>query len=493
MDLTKLRSDIEAYAGALSREEYLTRAGLKDESRAAAIREAFPALASRALFEEARERADAEQDPEPKRGLRFAAEFLGTNVVEYAVRALSDRLLSLEATRTITADAEGIPLRSAEVRVKNEAERPRRAAIDAVRLRAVEELNGLRRDMLEASHAEVDRLGFPGYAAFCQTLSGIDLVALRDLVQPILARTADAYRDLLEWQLKRRLGVEPREARRHDLVRLLRAAELDPVFPPSAMREAAEAPLRRMGLDPGAGGRIRVDDEARPTKVPRAFVATLRIPQDVVLVVRPVGGLDDYFSYLHELGHALHFAHSDPGLPVEFRRLGDSSVSEAWAFLFDNLLRERLWLRRFLDLPQPGDALRFTAFLKLWYLRRYAAKLEYELFLHEGGPDARAADAYRELLSGATMVDWPREMYLADVDPFFYAARYLRAWVFEAQLKAQIREQFDEEWFRNDRTGPFLAQLWRQGQRHTLEELREQLGLGEPSVEPLLSQILADL
>jgi hypothetical protein len=493
MDIAQLRSDIETCGGALSREEYLTRAGLKDESQSAAIREAFPALASRALFEEAREQAQAEQDPELKRGLRFVAEFLGTNVVEYAIRALSDRLLSLEAARTITADAEVIPLRAAEVRVKNEAERPRRAVIDAVRLRAVEELNGLRRDMLEASHAEVDRLGFSGYTAFCQALSGIDLVALRDLVHPILARTADAYRDLLEWHLKRRLGVEPREARRHDLVRLLRAAELDAVFPRSALREAADAPVRRMGLDPRAGGRIRVDDEARPTKIPRAFVATLRIPQEVVLVVRPVGGLDDYFSYLHELGHALHFGHTDAGLPVEFRRLGDSSVTEAWAFLFDNLLRERLWLRRFLDLSQPGDALRFTAFLKLWYLRRYAAKLDYELFLHEAGPGGRAADAYRELLSGATMVDWPRAMYLADVDPFFYAARYLRAWVFEAQLKALLRERFDEEWFRNDRTGPFLTQLWRQGQRHTLEELQEQLALGEPSVEPLLSQMVADL
>lgn len=493
MDLSKLRNDIEAYGGALSREEYLTRAGLKDESRAADIREAFPRLASRALFEEAREQAGTEQDPELKRGLRFAAELLGTNVVEYAIRAQSDRLLSLEAARTITADAEVIPLRSAEVRVKNAAERPRRAVIDAVRLRAIEELNGLRRDMLEASRAEVDRLGFPGYAAFCQALSGIDLVALRGLVQPILARTADAYRDLLEWHLKRRLGVEPRDARRHDLVRLLRAAELDTVFPHSLMREAAEGPLRRMGLDPRAGGRIRVDDEARSKKVARAFVATLRIPQEIVLVVRPVGGLDDYFSYLHELGHALHFANTDPGLPVEFRRLGDSSVTEAWAFLFDNLLRERLWLRRFLGLSQPGDVLRFTAFLKLWYIRRYAAKIEYELFLHEAGPGARAAEAYRELLSRATMVDWPREMYLADVDPFFYAARYLRAWMFEAQLKALLRERFDEEWFRNDRTGPFLAQLWRQGQRHTLEELRDQLALGEPSIEPLVAQILADL
>ena len=236
-----------------------------------------------------------------------------------------------------------------------------------------------------------------------------------------------------------------------------------------------------------------MDDEPRPNKTPRAFVATPRIPDEVILVVRPGGGPDDYAAYLHELGHALHFANTDPGLPVEYRRLGDPSVTEAWAFLLDGLLRERGWLKRFVGIGQPREALRFTAFHKLWFLRRYAAKLEYELFLHAEGPGRRSREAYRDLLSDATQVDWPADLFLCDVDPFFYAARYLRAWIFEAQLRDLLRERFDEEWYRNDRTGPFLLALWRQGQRHTIEELAADLGLGAPSIDPLLAQIAADL
>ena len=236
-----------------------------------------------------------------------------------------------------------------------------------------------------------------------------------------------------------------------------------------------------------------MDDEPRPNKTPRAFVATPRIPDEVILVVRPGGGPDDYAAYLHELGHALHFANTDPGLPVEYRRLGDPSVTEAWAFLLDGLLRERGWLKRFVGIGQPREALRFTAFHKLWFLRRYAAKLEYELFLHAEGPGRRSREAYRDLLSDATQVDWPADLFLCDVDPFFYAARYLRAWIFEAQLRDLLRERFDEEWYRNDRTGPFLLALWRQGQRHTLEELAADLGLGAPTIDPLLAQIAADL
>jgi hypothetical protein len=493
MDLDRLREDVEAYAAALCREEYLTRAGLKDESATAAIRERFSVLGSRGLFEEVRDQAQAASDPELARSLRVLAEFLGMTCLEYRVRGLADRLTTSEARQTLAIEGDRIPLRAADVRIRNEAHRPLRGLIESARLRLVGELNSLRSEIQDAWHDEADRLGVAGYTALFHALSGIDAAALDELVQPILSRTADAYRDLLEWYLKRHLAVQPGEAHRHDLMRVLRAPGLDAVFPAQALREAAEAPLRRMGLDPRAGGRIRIDDEARPNKLSRAFVATLDVPAHVVLVYRPAGGLDDFFAFLHELGHALHFAHTDASLPVEQRRLGDASVSEAWAFLLDGLLRERLWLRRFLGVSQPGDVLRFTAFLRLWYLRRYAAKLHYELLLHAEGPGPRMAEAYRELLSQATMVEWPREMYLADVDPFLYAARYLRAWIFEAQLKVLLRERFDEEWFRNDRTAPFLVELWRRGQRDTLEDLAERVGLGAPSIEPMLAQILADL
>jgi hypothetical protein len=493
MDLSRIRHDLEEFAEALNREEYLTRAGLKDESRAAAIRERFASLGSRSVFEEVRAAAREPSDAEEARRLRYLAEFLGANRIAYQVREPSDRLTTAEAAQTITVDGERLPLRSAEARIKNEPDRSRRHALESARLAAIAELAGLHHEILERSHQEAEHLGFAGYTALCRELSGIDLVALRDLTGPILSRSLDMYRDLLAWYLRRRVGIEPSEARRHDLTRLFRAPEFDAGLPPGALREAAEAPLRHMRIDPTAGGRIRVDDEPRPKKTPRAFVATPRIPDEVILVVRPAGGPDDYSAFLHELGHALHYAYTDPRLAVEYRRLGDASVTEAFAFLLDGLLRERGWLQRFVGLAQPRDLLRFTAFHKLWFLRRYAAKLKYELILHDEGPTPHCADVYRDLLAGATLVDWPRELSLADVDPFFYAARYLRAWIFEAQLRDLLRERFDEEWYRNDRTGPFLLSLWREGQRLTVEELAAELGLGPPSLDPLLAQISTDL
>jgi hypothetical protein len=236
-----------------------------------------------------------------------------------------------------------------------------------------------------------------------------------------------------------------------------------------------------------------MDLESRPAKSSRAFVAAVEIPDRVILVTRPGGGPDDYRSFLHELGHALHYGYTDRRLPVEFRRLGDAAVSETWAFLMDGLLGERGWLRRFLGTDHPEDFLRLNATHKLFLLRRYAAKLQYELALHGGGGARGRADLYHELLGRATRAEFPRAMHLSDVDLHFYAARYWRAWKFEAQLREFLVERFDEEWYRNDRTGPFLIGLWRQGQRHRVEALAAQLGLADEGLAPLLRQLMRHL
>src|SRR5512136_1160924 len=130
MNLQHLRVDLDEFAEALSREEYLTRAGLKVESRAAAIRERFAVFGTREAFEAVRERSLASPSSDEGRRLRYLAEILGTHCVEYGVRAVSDRIATAEAAQTVTVDGEQISLRSVESRIKNAAERPRREAME---------------------------------------------------------------------------------------------------------------------------------------------------------------------------------------------------------------------------------------------------------------------------------------------------------------------------------------------------------------------------
>jgi hypothetical protein len=122
-------------------------------------------------------------------------------------------------------------------------------------------------------------------------------------------------------------------------------------------------------------------------------------------------------------------------------------------------------------------------------LRRYAAKLLYELELHGEGLDGAGPDRYAARLTAALHVEWPSTSWLADVDPFFYAARYLRAWAFETHLRRVMSERFGSAWFAAPEAGALLRSLWREGQARGADEL-----LGELTGERLdLSSVARDL
>ena len=111
----------------------------------------------------------------------------------------------------------------------------------------------------------------------------------------------------------------------------------------------------------------------------------MRVPDEVYLVIAPVGGREDFAALFHEAGHTEHYAHVDASLPVEDRYLGDNSVTEGFAFLFEHLASDPEWLRRRLGIEDPEPIVRHERAARLVFLRRYAAKLAYELELHGGG------------------------------------------------------------------------------------------------------------
>jgi hypothetical protein len=78
---------------------------------------------------------------------------------------------------------------------------------------------------------------------------------------------------------------------------------------------------------------------------------------------------------------------------------------------------------------------------------------------------------YVELLYDATKVEPSDTDYLADLDDGFYASNYLRAWAFEAQLRAYLREKFGNAWFARRDAGSLIRELWSEGQKPTADEI----------------------
>jgi hypothetical protein len=267
------------------------------------------------------------------------------------------------------------------------------------------------------------------------------------------------------------------EAERWDTSRVFRGQNWDTVFPAERMVPALEGTLSDLGVDLRSQRNVELDLEDRPNKSPRAFCAPFEVPGRVVLVIKPIGGPDDWRALFHEAGHTEHFAHTSADLAVEERRMGDNAVTEGWASLMEHLTDEPAWLNRMLDFPRPAEYAAEGSTTVLWLLRRYAAKLLYEIEFHGGADPETMATRYAEILGDALKVVPSPTDYLSDFDTGFYVTEYLRSWSFEAQMRGFLREKFGNAWFSSHDAGSLLRELWSEGQRMNADEmLREVTG-----------------
>ncbi len=295
-------------------------------------------------------------------------------------------------------------------------------------------------------------------------------------MRDFLRDTEAHYRTELARRL-RAIGVDPAHAEKSDLAFLFREPEFDRWFPAASLVDVYKDTMRGLGLTGEAQRRITLDVENRPTKSPRAFCSALRIPDEIYLVISPQGGEYDYGAMFHEGGHSQHFAHADPSLPFALRGLGDNSVTEGFAFVLEHIMAIPSWLERCLGFRDHAAYRAAQRFNRLYMFRRYAAKLLFEAELHNRADVRGRQKRYADLLTAATGARYAPEDYLFDVDDAYYCARYLRAWIFDAQLRALLRDRFGDDWFAQPAAGAKLIELWSHGQRYDAPGLLRREGL----------------
>ena len=425
-ELEALRADADRFIAELDEEAYLHYAGYKETYDLVPIYERHAELTkletAHALG------ASVNGDRNVRELWRFACEeYLGN-----FVRVESEKVAELEATLKASVDGEEIPYRNLRPAVMNEDDRGTRERLERARNELTEEqMNPLYLRSAQVVHRETERLGAPNYTEL-----------YRGFQYPL--------DDLANW---------------------------DAAFPEAQMLPALEATLADLGVDLRAQRNVELDLEDRPSKSPRAFCVPIEVPGRVILVIKPAGGPDDWRALFHEAGHTEHFAHTSASLTVEEKRLGDNAVTEGWAMLLEHLTIDPVWLERTIAFPRPHEFAAEGATQLLWLLRRYCAKLLYEVEFHTVADVTTMRPRYVELLTDALKVSPSDTDYLADIDEGFYASQYLRAWAFEAQLRNYLREKFGNAWFTRKDAGSLIRELWSEGQKPTADEiLREVTG-----------------
>jgi hypothetical protein len=465
-ELDRWRESADRFIAALDEEFYLHYAGLKETLDLTPIYERHPELTSLETAQQIGAAVDG--DRRVRELWRFACEgYLGDLTREH-----TEKEARLEAELEATVDGETVSYRMLRPTIANEPDRNRRERLERVRNElGREHLHPIHLDSAHATREGVRRLGAGTYLELYRERFGMELDSLADQCRALLTSTEHLYEDAADALFRERAGVSLDEAQRWDVARVFRAVGWDAQFPGNRMLPALTATLGDLGIDLEAQPNVHLDVEQRPLKSPRAFCAPIEVPDKVMLVIQPIGGPDDWHALFHEAGHTEHYANVSRELSVEERRLGDNAVTEGWAMLLEHLVDEPAWLTRRLDFPRPQEFARESAVGLLYFVRRYCAKLLYELEFHVEEDPTTMEPRYVELLGDALKIEPSATDYLADIDAGFYVSSYLRSWAFEAQLREFLRGEYGTTWFARREAGSLLCELWSLGQRPTAEEL----------------------
>ena len=484
------------YAFERSEEARAVRVGEKETSEQAEIVERYRDLFSAEQLEVLRE-AEAAVDDDERELLYRLRRTCESGIISAELAAREDELENEILAARVEWGGDELPLRSAQARLAVLPGYGDRDQLGRLVVAASARFNDERRGLLAAGEAlEADLSGEPDPVARNAAEKLISLHELERALDEASRASTAAFERLRDRWFEQLLGPE-REAvpSSSHMAYLRRLSPLEATYPKERAVPVCVGTLEALGLDLEQLPGIKLDLDDRPQKSPRACVIASDPPSVVHLITRAQGGLHDYQAFLHEAGHALHYASVDPNLPYTFRKFSrDHALTEIYSYIVEAISREPGWHAEHFGLSdaEAAENAEATTFLEALLFRRYTAKLQYELgFWGRFREDGGTPGGYSELLTAATGLRYPAENFLADMDAGFYSADYLRAWIRSAQLRQGLVRDVGESWWRRPETGERLRELWREGTKPTSEEIAARLGFEPLDTAPLLHELTA--
>src|ERR671931_1017712 len=484
-------SHLRRYLFERSEEGRAVSVGEKEVSERAEIVARYRDLFSREQLDALRSAEEATPESDERERLYRLRKTCEAGVVAAEMAEREDALENAVLAARVEFKGEELPIRSAQAKLAVLAGYRDREELGRVTGDRSAEFNPERLDVLRAGEElEAEISGEPDMIARNEEEKGVSLRELEAALAQVTERAAEAYMLLRDRWFERLLGPERADLpSSYHVAYLRRLSPLESTYTKDRAVEVCMDTIKRLGFDLEDDPNVRLDLDDRPQKSPRACVIPSDPPTVVHLITRAQGGLHDYQAFLHEAGHALHYAGCDPSLPYTFRNISrDHALTEIYSYIVEAISRQPGWHARHFDLSdeEAAENAEATVFMEALLFRRYVAKLQFELDFWSRFADDAGPDGYAELLTDATGMAYRSDGYLADMDAGFYSADYLRAWIRAAQLRAFLEREVGEQWWASAETGERLRELFREGTKPSSEEIAGRIGFEPLDTTPLL-------
>ena len=488
-------SRLQRYLFERSEEGRAVRVGEKEVSERAEIVRRYSDLFTRAQLVALREEDDMATEGEDRERLYRLRKTCEAGLIAAALAEREDALENAVLAARVEFQGEELPLRSAQARLAILQDYGERDELGERTADVSATFNENRLEVIRAGEElEAEISGIDDPVARADEEKGISLRELEGALAQASEAAEDVYTRVRERWFERLLGPEREEVpSSFHVAYLRRLSPLESIYTKERAVPICMDTLARLGFDLEAEPNIKLDLDDRPQKSPRACVIPSDPPKVVHLITRAQGGLHDYQAFLHEAGHALHYAGCDPALPYTFRNISrDHALTEIYSYIVEAISRQPGWHARHFGLSDEEAATNAeaTVFMEALLFRRYVAKLQFELdFWSRFAEDGGRNEGYEERLTKATGVRYRSDGFLADMDAGFYSADYLRAWIRSAQLRSYLEGEIEGEWWESPKTGERLRALFNEGTKPSSEEIAGRIGFDPLDTKPLLAEL----
>lgn len=485
-----MEDEISKFIYDLETEDRLVRVGLKDTAETAKIYKKYKDLFTKENLEKIQNeinklRRSSQQGRTITERLdileRIYYTLAGSHVGQVLAKA-QDELTTYFSKATVKIGTETLAYFQIGPKIAKEPQFFRREQYDDAASKVVAKSNSKQLAILKREIALLKNLGFASYLDYFSKSKKMDYGKFATIVVKMLKDTDKIWVSVISKISQEVLGKPFKKIRSCHMAYLRSLSMYDNFYPEKLVVATFERWAGDIGLS-SLLGRIEIDQVDRPRKNPRAVCYWPKPPDEVHLVIKPIGGEQDFEAMFHEGGHALHGVAIDPKLPYSLRTLAHSNaLTETYAFLFEDLVFDPDFLTTYLNVSAFTDAkIKGQAyFVNLMMLRRYLGKFsyEYEMFagLSKGRTLQQGPTSYKRNLDAVTGFVHRKENWLSDMDSGFYSAEYLRAWIAAAQIQDYLIKKFGKRWFANKKAGEFLRRLYSRGVQDEVEDVVKKLG-----------------
>ena len=270
-----------------------------------------------------------------------------------------DELENRQLAARVTFKGEEMPLRNAQAQLAVLPSYADREELGEIQAEASAQFNADRLELMRAGEdLAADYSGIADPIERNEEEKAISLHELSKALKQASDAGTESFGALRERWFARLLGDDrPRVPSSYHTAYMRRLSPLESTYTKDRATEICLQTLEALGFDMNAQPNIKLDLDDRPQKSPRACVIASDPPTVVHLITRAQGGLHDYQAFLHEAGHALHYAGCDPDLPYTFRRISrDHALTEIYSYIVEAISREPEWHELYFGLVARAGA-----------------------------------------------------------------------------------------------------------------------------------------